>query len=177
MRTAIRTAGDPATIASSVREIVRELDANLPLIQVRPMEEYVREQLWTNKFSTVLFGALAAIALALSTVGVYGVISYMVAQRTHEIGIRMALGAHQRRVLGLVVRSGLRLAVIGIVIGLPIAFGLTRLMGGLLYGIGASDPRVFGSIAVLLALVAILASYMPARRATHIDPIEALRYE
>lgn len=174
---AIRTQGDPERIATAVRAAVAELDPNLPLINVETMESFIEESIWMNQFNTTLFGVLAVMALILATIGVYGVINYSVTQRTHEIGIRMALGAQSSDVRSLVVRQGLKLAFWGILIGIPISFGLTRLMASLLFGISPSDPITFGGIALTMAIVAVLASYIPARKATKVDPMIALRYE
>lgn len=173
----IRTRGESAGVAPSVRKIVLDLDPNLPLINVDTMNSLIAQSVWMNRFNSILFAVLAAVALALAVIGVYGVINYSVAQRTHEIGVRMALGAQIGDVRLLVVRQGLKLAGVGVLIGLPAAFGLTRLMRSLLYGIDPGDPATYAAIAAGLVLVAIAASYLPARKATRVDPMIALRYE
>ncbi|HSE24939.1 MAG TPA: FtsX-like permease family protein, partial [Pyrinomonadaceae bacterium] len=141
------------------------------------MNEIIGKTLAARQFSMILLGSFAAMALLLSSIGLYGVISYLVGQRTHELGVRMALGAQRRDVLFLVVNSGMRMALIGVALGLVAATLLTRLMTKLLYGVGATDPATFILIAVLLSVVALLACYLPARRATKVDPLVALRYE
>ena len=165
-----RTTGAPEAIVPQVRELVAEIDPNLPFVAVNSMHALIKETMWMNEFNTTLFGMLAIIS-------VYGVINYSVTQRTHEIGIRMALGAQMSDVRMLVVRSGLKLAFMGILLGLPIAFGLTRLMASMLHGISPSDPLTFGGIALIAILIALAASYIPARKATKVDPMIALRYE
>lgn len=177
MHTVIRTKGDPEAITPAVRQVIAELDPNLPLVKAETMNSLIVESLWMNQFTTTLFGVLAVIALLLSVIGVYGVINYSVSQRTHEIGIRMALGAQVEDVRMLVVKQGLKLALLGVLIGLPIAFGLTKLMTSMLHGISPSDPLTFGGIAIVAVLIALVASYIPARKATKVDPMIALRYE
>jgi ABC-type antimicrobial peptide transport system permease subunit len=160
-----------------VKAAVQSLDPDVPTSRVATMSQLVQDSLSRPRFNLVLLGILAAIALILALVGMYGVISYSISQRSHEIGIRMALGATQGNVLAMVVRSGLQLAIAGIVIGLAVAFALTRLMSSLLYGVSATDLGTFLAVPLLLAAVAWLASYLPARRATQIPPMVVLRRE
>ncbi|MGC1934177.1 MAG: FtsX-like permease family protein, partial [Candidatus Acidiferrales bacterium] len=153
------------------------VDPGEPLTHVESMEQVVSGSLNNWRFHAILLGIFGALALVIAAVGVYGVISYSVAQRTHEIGIRMALGAQRGSVLRLVIGQGLALAGIGVVVGIAAALGLTRLMTSLLYGVSANDPLTFAGVAILLLGVALLASYIPARRAMRVDPMVALRYE
>ncbi|MET0649707.1 MAG: ABC transporter permease [Pyrinomonadaceae bacterium] len=173
----VRTDGDPAALAPAVRSRIASVDRDLPVYKVMTMEKMVSDSLAQRRFSMFLFGVFAALALALAVVGLYGVMSYSVTQRTHEIGLRMALGAQGRDVLRMVVGQGMGLVALGLVIGLAGAFGLTRYMESLLYGVSAVDPLTYAGIAVILGAVALLASYIPARRATKVDPMVALRYE
>jgi putative ABC transport system permease protein len=173
----VRTAADPRSLANPVKAAVQSLDPDVPTSRVATMSQLVQDSLSRPRFNLVLLGILAAIALILALVGMYGVISYSISQRSHEIGIRMALGATQGNVLAMVVRSGLQLAIAGIVIGLAVAFALTRLMSSLLYGVSATDLGTFLAVPLLLAAVAWLASYLPARRATQIPPMVVLRRE
>jgi putative ABC transport system permease protein len=141
------------------------------------MDETLTASLTDWRFRAILLTVFGALALFIATIGVYGVISYWVAQRTHEIGIRMALGAERRDVLRLVLGQGARLALAGVIVGVGVALGLTRFMADMLYGVKASDPLTFGGTALLLLVVAVLACYVPARRAMRVDPMVALRYE
>ena len=173
----LRTSAEPESMGPSLRSTVSSLDANLPLSRLETMEEMMERSVWANNMNTMLLSLFAGIALFLAAVGVYGVINYSVTQRTHEFGIRMALGAQPGDVRGLVVRQGLRLALMGVVLGLLCAVGLTRLMTSLLYGVSPTDPATFAAVAAGLIAVALLASYIPARRATKVEPMTALRYE
>jgi len=173
----VRTEGDPLAMTAGVREAVQSIDKDLPLANVRSMEDILAGSISEPRFRTLLLSVFAALALALAGVGIYGVMSYSVSRRTHEIGIRMALGARPADTIRLVVGQGMMLAVIGVGIGLCGAFALTRLLSTLLYGISATDPFTFGGIAALLTSVAALACYIPARRATRVDPMQALRCE
>jgi ABC-type antimicrobial peptide transport system permease subunit len=173
----LRSGNDPSGVLSAVKNELRKLDADLPMYYVRTMQQRVDESLARRRFSMLLLAVFASVALALATIGIYGVMAYFVNQGRREIGIRMALGATQRNILSLVVRQGMALALCGIAIGLAGAVLLTRLIGSLLFGVEATDPVTFVGIALLLALVALLASYIPARRAARVDPLVALRYE
>jgi putative ABC transport system permease protein len=174
---AIRSSGRPENIAAAVRAQVKELDPDLALTQVMPMAEVVARSVWQQRLYTALFGVFAAVALILATVGIYGVMSYAVTQRTREIGLRMALGAQRQDVMKLVVGQGVVLAALGVGAGLIAAVGLTRLMSSLLFGVTATDPLTFAAVSVLLAGVALGACFVPARRAARVDPMVALRYE
>ena len=151
------------------------MDPSLPVANIRTMADVVATALATPRLTGFLLGTFAAIALALAAVGIYGVLAYLVAQRTHEIGIRLAIGADRSQVLRMILKQGLSLATIGIVVGLVAAFGLTRLMQSLLYEVGAADPATFIIVPLALLVVALVASYFPARRATHVPPTIALR--
>jgi predicted permease len=175
MTVAFRSGMDPAATVSAVMSELRGLDPDLPMYYVRTMEQRVNESLARRRFSMLLVGVFAGVALALATIGIYGVMAYLVNQGTREIGIRMALGASRRSILTLVVRQGMGLALSGVTIGLGAAFLLTRLIRSLLFGVEATDPFTFVGISLLLVLIALLASYVPAQRAARIDPIVSLR--
>ena len=177
MRLAVRTAADPLRFAPALRRAVMDLDRDQPLSRVGSMEQAISDAVSTERFSALLLGVFASLALVLSAIGIYGVISFSVTRRTHEIGVRMALGARSTDVLRAVVGQGAVLALVGVAIGLSAAFALTRLIGSLLYGVKATDPFVFAGVSLLLIAVAALASYIPARRAARVDPMVALRYE
>ncbi len=173
----VRTTGDPAALVRTVRGEVQALNPNLPLVGVSTISEMIARVLWAPRMGAVLLTVFGSLALLLAAIGVYGVLSYSVSQRTNEIGIRMALGAQPRHVLRLVLKQGMMLVGMGIVIGLGGGFVATRLIAGLLYGVSALDPLTFLCTPLLLAFVALLAGYLPARRAARVDPLAALRYE
>jgi putative ABC transport system permease protein len=168
---------DSTILVGSVRSELKKLDPDLPVTNIATMEERLSNAVAQPRFRTTLIGLFAIVALILACVGIYGVISYSVAQRTHEIGIRMALGARAADVLGMVVRQAIVMAGIGVVLGLSISFALTSLMEKLLFGVAPRDPLTFMATAVLLGATAIFASYIPARRASRVDPLIALRSE
>ncbi len=173
----VKTTGDPSGIVSGARNEVNSMDRELPVFNIKTMDEYLAVAVSSPRFNTTLLGIFATVALLLTVVGLYGVMSYSVAQRTNEIGIRMALGAQTRDVLKLIVSQGFKLVVIGLAIGLVGAFALMRVIGSLLFGVSTRDPFTFAAVAVVLSSVALLACYVPARRAAGIDPIQALHYE
>jgi ABC-type antimicrobial peptide transport system permease subunit len=173
----LRSKADPSTLMGPVRRAVQEIDPREVIYNVATLEQVVANSLAARRFSMMLLGVFAALALALACVGIYGVISYLVKQRTNEIGVRMALGAQRTDVLRLILGEGTRMALIGVAIGIVAALGLTRLMRNQLFGVSAQDPLTFGGVALCLVIVAIAACYVPARRAMRVDPIVALRYE
>jgi putative ABC transport system permease protein len=177
MGVAVRTSAGGPSIVPSIVNAVHQLDSNVPVSQIRPMSEVIAVSTTERRFTMGVMVAFSVIALLLAAVGIYGVISYSVTQRTQEIGIRMALGAQRRDVLRMVVGNALLLAVVGIALGSAAAFVLTRLMTKLLFSVAPEDPVTFGAVAVLLVGVAALASYVPGRRATRVDPVVALRAE
>jgi putative ABC transport system permease protein len=177
MTLAIRTAADPAAMTATLRREVLSLDKDLPIFNVKTMEDVVASSIGSRRVSMLLFSVFAGVALLLAAVGIYGVMAYTVTQRTQDIGIHMALGAQAGDVLRMVVRQGMTLALIGISVGLAGAFGLTRVIANLLFGVKATDPITFVTISLLLAFVALLACYLPARRAANLDPMIALRSE
>jgi putative ABC transport system permease protein len=173
----LRAAGDSAALAGAVRREIRALDPALPVASVRSMDDVLSAAQSRPRFLTLLLTLFSSLALVLAAVGLYGVISYSVAQRTNEIGLRIAMGAQSGDVLKMVLGQGLRLGLCGVAVGAAGAFALTGLTRGLLFGITAFDPMTFAAMAVLLIVVTILACYVPARRATNVDPMVALRYE
>ena len=173
----VRTGNDPHSLITAVQNEVHAMDQEVPVFNIKTMEEYISATVATPRFNTTLLVIFAGVALILTIVGLYGVMSYSVAQRTNEIGIRMALGAQTGDVLRLIVSQGFKLVLIGLGIGLVGAFAMTRVIASLLFGVTTKDPITFVAVAVLLALVALLACYIPARRATRLDPLHALRYE
>jgi putative ABC transport system permease protein len=172
-----RTANDPASQVSAVRGAIKKVDKDQPVFRVTTMEQLLASSLAQRRLSVILFGVFAAVALVLAAVGLYGVISYSVTQRTNEIGIRMALGAERSHILKMAVRQGLMLTFVGVVLGLGGAFALTRVMSSLLFEVTATDPMTFAVVPILLAVVVLAACFVPARRATKVDPMIALRYE
>jgi predicted permease len=173
----LRAEGDPARLTQALREQVRAVDPDLPVFGERTMEDVVSASLARRRFALQVVGGFGVLALLLAGVGVYGVVAYSVSQRTREIGIRLALGASSGAILRWVFKQGMRLTLLGTAAGLVVAFALTRLLGGLLYGVSAADPITYAVLATLLAVVALLACYIPARRATKVDPMVALRHE
>jgi predicted permease len=171
-----RRIGNPA-LFKEVQQAVWSVSPNLPLARVRTLQQILDESMTRTSFTLLMLGIAAAVALLLGVVGIYGVISYIVSQRTREIGIRIALGAPPPEVSGMFIRHGLLLTCIGVALGLGVAAGLTRLMAALLFGVSPLDPFTYGAVSLGLAAIALLASYLPARRASRVDPIEALRWE
>jgi ABC-type antimicrobial peptide transport system permease subunit len=172
-----RTQGDPRPLVKAVRGEIQALDSRLPVYGVRTFREHMSWALWGTQLAATLALAVGLLALFLAATGLYGVMAYTVSRRTREIGIRMALGAQRGDVLRLVATQGMGLAGLGVVCGLAAAFPVTRLIESILFGVSPTDPLTFAAIALLLAAVALLACYVPARRATKVDPMEALRYE
>jgi len=174
---AVSTKGDPNAVVGAVRNAVRSVDLGMPIAQINTLEKMIEGSVGQRRLSMILLGLFSGIALLLASIGLYGVMSYSVAQRSRELGIRMALGAERASVLRLVVGQGMGLAGLGVLIGLVAAFGLTRFLAAQLYGVGATDPMTFRTVAGLLVVVALLASLLPAMRATRVDPVVALRDE
>jgi putative ABC transport system permease protein len=172
-----RASGDPTSLTAAIRGEVLKIDKDQPVVGVRTLDQFLSTSVAQQRFSALLFGIFAVAAMALACVGIYGVLSYSVAQRRREIGVRMALGAGSRDVLKLVVGQAMLLTLAGVAIGLGAAFALTRPMGALLFGVSPTDPMTFGLVALILVAVALLAALVPARRATKIDPLIALKYE
>jgi putative ABC transport system permease protein len=177
MTLVVRTAGEPLTLSKAVQNAAWSVDKNLPLSHVRTYDQVIADSVWRERFNLLLVGLFAALALLLAAVGIYGVMAYAVTERTHEIGIRMALGARHGDVMRMVVREGMALAAIGAGAGIAGAFVMARFLSGLLYQVKSNDPLIFTSVPLLFAAVAFLASYVPARRATRVDPMIALRWE
>ncbi len=173
----VRTSIEPQNLAAAVRETVRAVDRSLPVSNVELMEQVIADALWQQRFNLQVLGLFATLALGLAAVGLYGVMSYAVAQRTHEVGLRMALGARRRDVLKLVIGQGMKLALLGVMLGLLASMALTRLMTRMLFEVSATDFKTFAVIALVLVFIALVACWIPARRATKVDPMVALRYE
>ena len=174
---AFRTNGDPMSLMGAVREAIRSVDPDQPVSNVATMEEVLGTEASQRRVGMILLTAFAVLALLLASLGIYGVLAYFVAQHRNEIGVRLALGATPARILLLVLQKGMKLTLLGVAIGLAASFALTRLMTSLLFGVKAVDPLTFVAVPVLLAGVALLACWIPARRAAKVDPMVALRYE
>jgi len=174
---AIRTRTEPSSLSTAIQRELRIASGGLPLAHIRPMRQVIVESTARNQFNMILLSIFAGIALVLAAIGVYGLMAYAVRQRTHEIGVRIALGARPRDVRRMVVLEGMRLAIVGILLGVAGSLALTPLMSSLLFGVEASNPVVLTSVAVLLGAVALMATYIPALRATRVDPVSALRWE
>jgi ABC-type antimicrobial peptide transport system permease subunit len=172
-----KTAGPPHAVLAAVEREIQAVDGQLAIAKPRSMEQVIGDATARQTFNMTLLGVFAAIAVLLAAIGIYGLMAYSVQQRTQEIGIRMALGAEQPQMVRLIVRQGAKLAIAGVAVGVAGAYGLTRLLASLLYRIQPGDPGTFVGAALLLAGIAIIAAYVPARRATKIDPVVALRYE
>jgi predicted permease len=173
----MRTTGAPTGVVGALREAEAKVDSGAVIYNTRPLLEIVANSIAKQRLTMILLSVFSALALLLSAVGIYGVISYLTGQRTHEIGIRVALGASAGDVLRLILEEGMRITLIGVGIGVAAALGLTRLISKVIYGVSASDPLTFFGVAILLSAVALMACYIPARRAMCVDPIIALRYE
>ena len=173
----LRTRGDAAATASAARNVIHSIDPQQPVGEVSTMEQLLSTSVARSRFSASLLTVFSIVALVMAAVGIYGVMSYSVLQRTHEIGVRMALGAQRLDVLKLVVKKGIVLGIVGVSAGVAAAFGLTRLISTLLFEVTATDTVTFVAVSVGLFLVTLLACYIPARRATRVDPLKALRYE
>jgi putative ABC transport system permease protein len=172
-----RSSGDPAALAGAIREAVHQVDPSQPISDLKTMDQRILISMGPRRAAVALLSVFAAMALTLAAVGLFGLIRYNVTQRTQEIGVHMALGASRRDVLRMVLGESMRLAGLGVAVGLVAAFALTRVLASLLYAVSATDPLTFAGMALVLTLVALLASWVPAYRATRVDPLVALRYE
>lgn len=173
----VRTSGDPRSVIPALRNEIQNMDATLPLYDIKTLTEHMNIPLFPARMAANVLGSFGVLALVLAAIGIYGVMSYVVAGRTREIGLRMALGAQLRHVRQLILRQGMMLAGIGLILGLAVVFVLARFLTSMLYGVSPSDPVTFVGISFLLAMVALLACYLPARRAARIDPMIAIREE
>ena len=177
MTLVMRTSGDPRALVNAIRSEVQSIDRRVPLYGVKTMSEHMTWALWGPNMAATLSLAFGIVAILLSAVGLYSVMAYVVSQRTREVGIRMALGANRHDVMKMITTQGMRLAFAGVAIGLVLSLGLARVVSSLLIGISAYDVTTFAVVSALLACVALIACYLPARRATKVDPLVALRYE
>jgi putative ABC transport system permease protein len=177
MTLAVRTSGNPLSLVPTIQREVASIDPDLPVYRVRTMNEIMGESLQRRRLALTLLAGFAGLALLLAAIGIYGVTSYGVAQRKTEIGVRMALGANRGQVLGMIMRSGMTTIAIGLAVGIVLSFALTRLMSGLLFSVHASDPLALAGAAFVLVFAALVAIFIPARRATKVNPMSALRYE
>ena len=177
MRTEAASGKSGAAIFDSIRAVVRSQNNENVIFGPRTLNEVIADSLATQRFSMILLNAFSAVALLLASIGLYGVVSYLVGQRTHELGVRVALGAQRSDVLRLVLNQGIKMTLAGVALGLIGAFGMTRLLAGMLFGVSATDPATFAVITMLLVVVALMASFVPALRATKVDPMTALRHE
>jgi putative ABC transport system permease protein len=173
----VRSAAEPATVTHAIEDVVRSIDKDLPLYSVRTMDEMLDASIARQRMSMVVFIVFAGVALVLASIGLYGVVAHGVTERTHEIGVRMALGAERRHVLALVVGQGLSMAALGTVVGVAAALALSRSIESLLFGVAPTDPMTFAAVIAALLAVAAIACYVPASRAAHVDPTQALRAE
>ena|SRR5205807_7261445 len=169
--------GGPLALTESVRQSILQIDPDQPVSDIRTLENVIGSSVAQRRLILLLLGGFAGVALLLAAIGLYGVIAYTISQRTREIGVRMALGATRSNVLGLVLRQGMLLAVIGVALGLVGALGMTRVLTNLLYGVKPTDPVTFVAVSLVLLLVSLAACWLPARRAARVDPVEALRHE
>jgi putative ABC transport system permease protein len=173
----VQTTGKPEPVIAGVRAQIQSLEPNLAITNVQTIGQIIDQGLWAPEMGAALLTVFGGLAMVLAAVGVYGVLAFSVTQQTREIGIRMAMGAERRDVLGLVVGQGLKLAAAGVALGILVSLGLTRQLSSLLFGVSAYDPLTYGGVTLILVIVALLACYIPARRATRVDPLIALRYE
>jgi putative ABC transport system permease protein len=177
MTIVLRTNGDPESLSQLARTEIHSVDPSIPVTNIRTMNEVFSSSIAQQRFAMLLVGLFGVLALALATIGIYGVMSYSVTQRTHEIGVRMALGAQRTDVLKLILRHGILVSLLGVFVGVAASFGLTRVMASLLFGVTPTDTMIFAAVAFGILAIGTIATYLPAWRATRVDPLSALRYE
>jgi putative ABC transport system permease protein len=177
MTLVLRTNGDPTSLSQLARTEIHSVDPNIPVTNIRTMNEVFSSSIAQQRFAMLLVGLFGVLALALATIGIYGVMSYSVTQRTHEIGVRMALGAQRTDVLKLILRHGILVSLLGVFVGVAASFGLTRVMASLLFGVTPTDTTIFATVGFGILAIGAIATYLPAWRATRVDPLSALRYE